>query len=102
MYLLIICNNVEGISFKDLTNLSGCDKGMTTKVVTSLKNKDLVIFDDKKYFVTDKGKELEDNVVKVFYDFKAKLFNKIDINELTIIFEDLIKLEEILRGEIEC
>ena len=74
---------------------------MTTKVINSLRKKELVVF-DKNYYLTEKGKKSQEEVKVVFDEFKNNLFSKIDAEELGVIYNKLIKLEEILKGEIEC
>ena len=83
-YLMIINSNKKGINFKDLTKEADCDKGMTTKVIATLKNRDLVAFDDNLYYVTDEGKalSLKLNNILVRYNNENFYYNLEQFNNM--------------------
>lgn len=102
VYLLIIEDNENGISFKDLTIQADCDKGMTTKVIMGLKMKKLVSSDFKVFHVTDAGKELALKIKSILRDFKDDLLNKIGSDELNMFYDKLNMFNNILEGELKC
>lgn len=102
IYLLIIEDSKNGISFKDLTIQADCDKGMTTRVIMGLKMKKLVSFDYKVFHVTNEGKELVLRIKSVLRDFKDDLLNKIGSDELNMFYDKLNMFNNILEGELKC
>ena len=102
IYLLIIEDSENGISFKDLTIQADCDKGMTTKVIMGLKMKKLVSSDYKVFHVTDAGKDLALRIKSVLRDFKEDLLNKIGSDELNMFYDKLDMFNNILEGELKC
>ncbi len=102
IYLIIISESENGISFKDLTIKADCDKGMTTKVIINLKSLNLVNESSKIFYVTKSGKRVASQIKIVLENFKYDLLNKIGNEELNIFYEKLNIFNNILEGEIKC
>lgn len=100
-YLMIINSNKKGINFKDLTKEADCDKGMTTKVIATLKNRDLVAFDGNLYYVTDEGKALSLKLNNILVRYKNKLINMVGSKEmLENFYYNLEQFNNMLEEEI--
>lgn len=98
---LIIIDNKKNVSFKELTMNARCDKGMTTKVISSLKEKGLVIFENKEYSLTPLGTKTSKKIQKIFESLKIELIDKFGLDELTSLKNELKRLNNILE-EIIC
>lgn len=98
---LIIIDNKKNVSFKELTMNARCDKGMTTKVISSLKEKGLVIFENKEYSLTPLGTKTGKKILKIFESLKIELIDKFGLYELTSLKNELKRLNNILE-EIIC
>lgn len=98
---LIIIDNKKSVSFKELTLNARCDKGMTTKVISSLKEKGLVIFENKEYSLTPLGTKTSKKTLKIFESLKIELIDKFGLDELTSLKNELKRLNNILE-EIIC
>lgn len=98
---LIIIDNKKNVSFKELTINARCDKGMTTKVINSLKEKGLVIFENKEYLLTPLGTKTSKKILKIFESLKIELIDKFGLDELTSLKNELKRLNNILE-EIIC
>lgn len=98
---LIIIDNKKNVSFKELTINARCDKGMTTKVISSLKEKGLVIFENKEYLLTPLGTKTGKKILKIFESLKIELIDKFGLDELTSLKNELKRLNNILE-EIIC
>lgn len=98
---LIIIDNKKNVSFKELTMNARCDKGMTTKVISSLKEKGLVIFENKEYSLTPLGTKTSKKILKIFESLKIELIDKFGLDELTSLKNELKRLNNILE-EIIC
>ena len=98
---LIIIDNKKNVSFKELTMNARCDKGMTTKVISSLKEKGLVIFENKEYSLTPLGTKTGKKILKIFESLKLELIDKFGLDELTSLKNELKRLNNILE-EIIC
>ena len=96
IYLLVINNN-ENISFKELTSIVDCDKAMTTKVMNSLKKKELVNNNTKDISLTNKGNILVENVSNDLTILKEKIIKKIKKKELKRIFDNIKEFNMILE-----
>ena len=101
-YLVIINSNKDGISFKELTSEADCDKGMTTKVIAALKNRDLVVFENNKYYVTDEGKAMSLKLNNIIVRYKNKLINMVGKESLESFFYNLEEFNKMLEEEIKC
>jgi len=105
IYLIIVSEYKNGINFKNLTKVADCDKGMTTKVINSLKNKNLIeSMNEEKYFyrVTNRGDEVSRSVKEILDNLKQNLVKKIDKSELIRFYDSLYNFNRILEGEIKC
>ena len=100
-YLMIINSYKDGITFKQLTNEADCDKGMTTKVTASLKNKDLIYFDGSEYLVTDEGKAMSLKLNNVIIRYKNRLISLVGKESLEKFYYNLNKFNEILDKELD-
>ena len=98
---LIIIDNKKNVSFKELTMNARCDKGMTTKVISSLKEKGLVIFENKEYSLTPLGTKTGKKILKIFESLKIELIDKFGLDELTSLKNELKRLTNIVE-EIIC
>lgn len=98
---LIIINNKKNVGFKELTMNARCDKGMTTKVISSLKEKGLVIIENKEYLLTPLGTKTSKKILKIFESLKIELIDKFGLDELTSLKNELKRLNNILE-EIIC
>lgn len=98
---LIIIDNKKNVSFKELTMNARCDKGMTTKVISSLKEKGLVIIENKEYLLTPLGTKTGKKILKIFESLKIELIDKFGLDELTSLKNELKRLNNILE-EIIC
>lgn len=78
-----------------------CDKGMTTKVISSLKEKGLVIIENKEYLLTPLGTKTSKKILKIFESLKIELIDKFGLDELTSLKNELKRLNNILE-EIIC
>ncbi len=100
-YLMIINSNKNGISFKDLTKEADCDKGMTTKVIASLKNRDLVYFNENLYYVTDEGKAMSLKLNNILVRYKNRLINMVGSkDDLENFYYNLEQFNNMLEEEI--
>lgn len=77
IYLLII-NEHPLISFKDLTKMADFDKGMTTKVLISLKCKKLVNNSIKGISLTKSGVILSKKLINEFNILKKEILGNVD------------------------
>ncbi len=105
IYLIIISERCDGISFKELTRCAECDKGMTTRVLNSLKLKNLVSeVENSKYIVvvTASGRILSRKINLLLEEFKNQLLEKVDRRELVNFYNSLSNFNDILEGEIKC
>ena len=98
IYLMVIKNNPNA-SFKEITELIDFDKAMTTKVMNSLKNKDLVNNNIKDITLTKKGLNLSKKINESLSELKCEVLNKLNKEQLKKIFED-IKIFDNLLEEI--
>lgn len=98
IYLIVIKNN-PNTSFKEITELIDFDKAMTTKVLNSLKNKDLVNNNIKDITLTKKGLTLSNRINNSLSELKCEVLNKVNKEELKKIFND-IKIFDNLLEEI--
>lgn len=98
---LIIINNKKNVGFKELTMNARCDKGMTTKVISSLKEKGLVIIENKEYLLTPLGTKTSKKILKIFESLKIELIDKFGLDELTSLKNELKRLNNVLE-EIIC
>ena len=105
IYLIIISERCDGISFKELTRCAECDKGMTTRVLNSLKLKNLVSeVENSKYIVvvTARGRILSRKINLLLEEFKNQLLEKVDRRELVNFYNSLSNFNDVLEGEIKC
>lgn len=100
-YLLCLFHNMQGIKLTELSQLVGCDKANTSRVVNDLENKNIVVRENsnqiKKYVIklTDFGKSIcEDFAGKMRERFR-KMFECLT-NEETKQFFGL--LEKMIKG----
>lgn len=98
---LITINNKKNVGFKELTMNARCDKGMTTKVISSLKEKGLVIIENKEYLLTPLGTKTSKKILKIFESLKIELIDKFGLDELTSLKNELKRLNNVLE-EIIC
>lgn len=98
IYLMVI-KNKPNTSFKEITELIDFDKAMTTKVLNSLKNKDLVNNNIKDITLTKKGLTLSNRINNSLSELKCEVLNKVNKEELKKIFND-IKIFDNLLEEI--
>lgn len=103
IYLIIVSEHQSGITFKELTKVADCDKGMTTKVINSLKDKNLIesLGDDRYFYkVTNTGKDISKSIKEIFDNLKQRLLKRIDKSELIRFYDMLYNFNGILEGEI--
>lgn len=101
-YLIIINSSKEGISFKELTKEADCDKGLTSRLISHLKSKGLIIEEDKFYRVTNEGKVTAIKVRNILNNYKSNLDKKIPKRELEDFYKKLQLYNNILEEEIKC
>ena len=100
IYLLII-NEHPLISFKDLTKMVDFDKGMTTKVLISLKCKKLVNNSIKGISLTKSGVILSKKLINEFNILKKEILGNVD-NEVLSSFYNRLKFNDMLEGDKKC
>lgn len=101
IYLLII-NEHPLISFKDLTKMADFDKGMTTKVLISLKCKKLVNNSIKGIFLTKSGVILSKKLINEFNILKKEILGNVDNEVLSSFYNRLVKFNDKFEGDKKC
>ena len=101
IYLLII-NEHPLISFKDLTKMADFDKGMTTKVLISLKCKKLVNNSIKGISLTKSGVILSKKLINEFNILKKEILGNVDNEVLSGFCNRLVKFNDMLEGDKKC
>ena len=101
IYLLII-NEHPLISFKDLTKMVDFDKGMTTKVLISLKCKKLVNNSIKGISLTKSGVILSKKLINEFNILKKEILGNVDNEVLSSFYNRLVKFNDMLEGDKKC
>jgi DNA-binding MarR family transcriptional regulator len=101
IYLLII-NEHPLISFKDLTKMADFDKGMTTKVLISLKCKKLVNNSIKGISLTKSGVILSKKIINEFNILKKEILGNVDNEVLSGFYNRLVKFNDMLEGDKKC
>jgi len=98
-YLICLYDKINGLKLNELNKLIGCDKANTSRAISDLENKHIIIKDsrdnsDKKYNVklTTIGLELCNEFVNKVREEISKMFKKLTDEELKIFLRLLNKL----------
>lgn len=98
-YLICLTRNPNGLRLNDFNRIIGCDKANTSRALSDLESKQLIIRDsesgqEKKYFVklTDEGMEIAEKFVLSMRSFGDKMFSRLDDAEQKQFFYLLNKM----------
>ena len=101
LYLDIISEK-KGITMKEITEIVQCDKGMTSKVISSLKEKNLVMSNNRKIISTEYGNILVNKISKLFNQIRDNILSKVNSEDVKLLYDLLIRFNNVLEGEIKC
>jgi len=102
--LLLQLGMEEGVSQQEISNKIFKEKSSVKRLIDSMERNDLLVrIEDKKdrrnklLYLTNKGKSVKTNFIKIKEELLEQLNNKIDINEMKICIKVLNQVFEIMQ-----